>query len=271
MAEEGIEEAKEAGRNLKKFGFEFDVVYTSWLSRAVETAWFVMDEMDCLWLPIVKTWRLNERMYGKLTGMSKQMVKQRHGEEQFKAWRRGYDVRPPAVSSFSNDYPGNDERYQKYCRDLRYSIKESAIRSIEKGRLVKARKIPKTESLKDCMDRTLPYFIERIAKDAVDKNKRVLISSSENAIRGLLMHLCEIPESEITGLEIPVSKRTAPTFSLSHCCIPIDRRIYSTHIHIFLTNFTLTMPIFRFSFVATSSVPVQRTDYQLYTTSDRNV
>jgi len=203
LAEEGIEEAKEAGRNLKKFGFEFDVVYTSWLSRAVETAWFVMDEMDCLWLPIVKTWRLNERMYGKLTGMSKQMVKQRHGEEQFKAWRRGYDVRPPAVSSFSNDYPGNDERYQKYCRDLRYSIKESAIRSIEKGRLVKARKIPKTESLKDCMDRTLPYFIERIAKDAVDKNKRVLISSSENAIRGLLMHLCEIPESEITGLEIP--------------------------------------------------------------------
>ena len=84
LAEEGIEEAKLAGRNLKKFGFEFDVVYTSWLSRALETAWFVMDEMDCLWLPIVKTWRLNERMYGNLTGLSKQMVKQRHGEKQFK-------------------------------------------------------------------------------------------------------------------------------------------------------------------------------------------
>jgi hypothetical protein len=84
LAEEGIEEAKLAGRNLKKFGFEFDVVYTSWLSRALETAWFVMDEMDCLWLPIVKTWRLNERMYGELTGLSKQMVKQRHGEKQFK-------------------------------------------------------------------------------------------------------------------------------------------------------------------------------------------
>jgi 2,3-bisphosphoglycerate-dependent phosphoglycerate mutase len=78
---------------LKLHGFEFDVVYTSWLSRALETAWYVMDEMDALWLPIIKTWRLNERMYGELTGLSKQMVKQRHGEKQFKAWRRGYDVR----------------------------------------------------------------------------------------------------------------------------------------------------------------------------------
>eukprot|EP00980_Cylindrotheca_fusiformis_P029768 scaffold23833_cov113-Cylindrotheca_fusiformis.AAC.2 len=93
LADEGIEEAKEAGRLLKLHGFEFDVVYTSWLSRALETAWYVMDEMDALWLPIIKTWRLNERMYGDLTGLSKQMVKQRHGEEQFKAWRRGFDVR----------------------------------------------------------------------------------------------------------------------------------------------------------------------------------
>ena len=115
LADEGIEEAKLAGRLLRAHGFEFDVVYTSWLSRALETAWYVMDEMDALWLPIIKTWRLNERMvrlltivnhilfkyltnpsslkYGSLTGLSKQMVKQRHGEKQFKAWRRGYDVR----------------------------------------------------------------------------------------------------------------------------------------------------------------------------------
>jgi len=202
LADEGIEEAMLAGRNLKKHGFEFDVVYTSWLSRALETAWYVMDEMDCLWLPIVKTWRLNERMYGELTGLSKQMVKQRHGEKQFKAWRRGFDVRPPKVSSFSQNYPGNDPRY-RFIRDVRYSVKESAIRSIEKGKPVLVRKLPKTESLKDCMERTIPYFVERIAKDAIDQNKRVLISSSENAIRGLLMHLCDIPESEITGLEIP--------------------------------------------------------------------
>jgi 2,3-bisphosphoglycerate-dependent phosphoglycerate mutase len=93
LASEGIEEAKAAGRLLKIHGFEFDVVYTSWLSRALETALYVMDEMDALWLPIIKTWRLNERMYGELTGLSKQMVKQRHGDAQFNSWRRGYSVR----------------------------------------------------------------------------------------------------------------------------------------------------------------------------------
>lgn len=203
LADEGIEEAKQAGKLLKMHGFEFDVVYTSWLSRALETALYVMDEMDALWLPTVKTWRLNERMYGELTGLSKQMVKQRHGEKQFKAWRRGFNVRPPAVSSFSQHYPGNDPRYQKYLKDRRISFRETMIRSIEKGRPVIQRKLPKTESLKDCMDRTIPYFKERIAVDAVNQGKRVLISSSENAIRGLLMHLCEIPEEAITGLEIP--------------------------------------------------------------------
>lgn len=203
LADEGIEEAKEAGKLLKMHGFEFDVVYTSWLSRALETALYIMDEMDALWLPTVKTWRLNERMYGELTGLSKQMVKQRHGEKQFKAWRRGFNVRPPPVSSFSQHYPGNDPRYQKYLKDRRISFRETMIRSIEKGRPVIQRKLPKTESLKDCMDRTIPYFKERIAQDAVNQGKRVLISSSENAIRGLLMHLCEIPEEQITGLEIP--------------------------------------------------------------------
>lgn len=102
LADEGIVEAKEAGRLLRVHGFEFDVVYTSWLSRAVETAWYVLDELDSLWLPIVKTWRLNERMYGSLTGLSKQMVKQRHGEKQFKAWRRGFDVRPPGKNDIAN-------------------------------------------------------------------------------------------------------------------------------------------------------------------------
>jgi 2,3-bisphosphoglycerate-dependent phosphoglycerate mutase len=163
----------------------------------------VIDELDSLWLPIVKTWRLNERMYGQLTGLSKQMVKQRHGEEQFKAWRRGYRTPPPKVSSFSQHYPGNDPRYQKYLTDLRFSVRESVIRSIERGKLTLERKLPKAESLKDCMDRTVPFYIERIEREAIQQGKRVLISSSENAIRGLLMMLCEIPESEITGLEIP--------------------------------------------------------------------
>jgi 2,3-bisphosphoglycerate-dependent phosphoglycerate mutase len=203
LAKEGVEEAREAGRLLKLHGFEFDVVYTSWLSRAIETAWQVIDELDLLWLPIVKTWRLNERMYGQLTGLSKQMVKQRHGEQQFKAWRRGYRTAPPKVSSFSQHYPGNDPRYQKYLTDLRFSFRESIIRSIESGKPTPARKLPKSESLKDCMDRTIPFFKERIVPEAINQGKRVLISSSENAIRGLLIHLCNIPEDIATELEIP--------------------------------------------------------------------
>ena len=196
-------EAREAGRLLKLHGFEFDVVYSSWLSRAIDTALYVLDELDSLWLPMVKTWRLNERHYGELTGLSKQMVKQRHGQKQFNAWRRGYNTSPPKVSSFSQHYPGNDRRYLKYLTDVRFSVHESVIRSIERGQPVLHRKLPKAESLKDCMDRTIPFFTERIIPEALDQGKRVLISSSENAIRGLLMHLCDIPEDKITELEIP--------------------------------------------------------------------
>ena len=222
LAKEGIEEAKQAGRLLKLHGFEFDVVYTSWLSRAIETAWHVMDEMDELWLPLIKTWRLNERMYGVLTGLSKRMVAQRHGEQQFKAWRRGYNTAPPRVSSFSPHYPGNDKRYQKYLKDVRYSVTESVIRTIESGRLCLRRKLPKSESLKMCMDRTIPYFTERIVPEALDQGQRVLISSSENAIRGLLMHLCDIPEDQITGVEIP--NGLPLIFDLNSKCIKVSDR-----------------------------------------------
>jgi hypothetical protein len=138
-------------------------------------------------------------MYGRLTGLSKMMVQQRHGDEQFRAWRRGFNTPPPPVSSFSQHYPGNDPRYQKYLTDVRYSVRESIIRSIEKGKIQLHRKLPKSESLEDCMKRTIPFFTSRIVPEAIDQNKRVLISSSENAIRGLLMHLCDIPEEEITG------------------------------------------------------------------------
>jgi len=202
LAREGREEARRAGQLLKAHGFEFDVVYTSWLSRAIETAWLVMDEMDAIWLPIIKTWRLNERMYGALTGKSKSMVSQKYGEKQFKAWRRGYTVRPPPVSSFSVHYPGNDPRY-KLINDIRISVSETIMRSFDGGKLSLERKLPKSESLKDCMDRTIPYYQQQIVPDAIEKGKRVLISSSENAIRGLLMVLCEIPEDKISELEIP--------------------------------------------------------------------
>ncbi len=203
LAREGRAEARAAGKLLKLHGIEFDIVYTSWLSRAIETAWLVLDELDSLWLPIVKTWRLNERMYGALTGLSKKMIAQKHGQEQFKKWRRGYDQKPPPVSSFSNNYPGNDDRYVRYATDVRFSIFESIIRTLSHKRPEVHRKFPKTESLQDCMQRTIPFFTGTIVPESVNRGKTVLIASSENAIRGLLMHLCGIPENRISEVEIP--------------------------------------------------------------------
>ena len=203
LAIEGEEDAKWAGRLLKKHGFEFDVVYTSWLYRAIQTAWFVLEEMDQLWLPLVKSWRLNERHYGDLTGKSKKMVANIHGEAQLKKWRKGYKIRPPPVSSYSFDYPGNDKRRIKYVKDLRISFTETVCRSIEGKKLSIHRKFPKTESLFDCMNRSIPFYTERIVPEAVAKGKRVLITSHENAIRGILMHLCEIPEECMNDLQLP--------------------------------------------------------------------
>ena len=199
----GRNEARDAGRLLRAHGLRFDIVYTSWLSRAIETAWLVLNELDALWLPLIKSWRLNERMYGALTGLSKKMIGQRHGDKQLKLWRRGYDTRPPRVSSFSHFYPGNDERYVKYVRDVRVSVGETLMRSLAEGRLQVHRAFPKTESLKDCMERTIPYFTNTIKPNSIDVGKNVLIASSENAIRGLLLHLCEIPPERIHEVEIP--------------------------------------------------------------------
>ena len=131
------------------------------------------------------------------------MIKQRHGEVQFNKWRRGYTNKPPPISSFSSDYPGNDERYVSYVKDIRPSFSESIIRSLAHRKFEIHKKFPKTESLKDCMDRTIPYFRDVIVPGSIAQNKNVLIASSENAIRGLLMHLCEIPEDRISEVEIP--------------------------------------------------------------------
>lgn len=203
LAKEGEEDARWAGRLLKKHGMEFDVVYTSWLYRAIQTAWFVMEESDQLWLPMVKSWRLNERHYGDLTGKSKKMVANIHGEAQLKKWRRGYKIRPPPVSSYSFHYPGNDSRRIKYVKDVRYSLTETFCRSVEDRKLSLHRKFPKCESLHDCMNRSIPFYTERIVPEAVARGKRVLIASHENAIRGILMHLCDIPEESMNDLHLP--------------------------------------------------------------------
>lgn len=203
LAREGVEDARNAGRLLKEHGYEFDVVYSSWLYRAIQTAFYVLEEMDSLWLPLIQSWRLNERHYGSLTGKSKKMASNIYGEEQLKKWRKGYTIRPPPVSSYSFHYPGNDSRRVRYVSDLRISLSETLFRSVVDRRFAIHRKFPKGESLKDCMDRSIPFYTEKIVPEAVAKGKRVLIASHENAIRGILMHLCEIPEENMIDLHLP--------------------------------------------------------------------
>lgn len=140
---------------------------------------------------------------GDLTGKSKKMVANIYGEAQLKIWRKGLRVRPPPVSSYSFHYPGNDERKVKYVRDIRISITDTICRSIENRKFSVHRKFPKSESLRDCMDRSIPYYTQNIIPEAVAKNKRVLIASHENAIRGILMELCEIPEEHMNDLNLP--------------------------------------------------------------------
>mmetsp|Transcript_29771 Transcript_29771/g.44013 ORF Transcript_29771/g.44013 Transcript_29771/m.44013 type:complete len:773 (+) Transcript_29771:138-2456(+) len=203
LAEGGVEDAMNAGRLLKRHGFEFDVVYTSWLTRAIQTAYYCLSELDMFWIPMVKSWRLNERMYGDLTGKSKKMIANEYGEDQLVKWRRGHAIRPPPTSSYSLSYPGNDLRRAKHFKDLRISWRETINRSIESRKFSIHRRFPKTESLKDCMDRSIPFYTQRIKREAVDQGKRVLITSHENAIRGILMHLCDIPQEAMNKLHLP--------------------------------------------------------------------
>eukprot|EP00978_Attheya_sp_CCMP212_P007475 scaffold17324_cov53-Attheya_sp.AAC.3 len=203
LAVDGVEDAKKGGRLLREHGFEFDVVYTSWLTRAIQTAYYVMAELDCQWLPVIKSWRLNERHYGALTGKSKKMVGNIYGEDQLKKWRKGYKIRPPPVSSYSPAYPGNEYHLNNYVKDMRISLSETFFRTIQDRKFALHRKFPKSESLKDTMDRSIPFYTDKIVPEAVANGKRVLISSHENAIRGILMHLCEIPEEHMNGLHLP--------------------------------------------------------------------
>lgn len=140
---------------------------------------------------------------GDLTGKSKKMVANIYGKDQLKKWRRGHKVRPPPVSSYSFNYPGNDERRIKYVNDMRISFTDTICRSIENRKFTIHRKFPKCESLKDCMARSIPFYTQKIVPEAIANNKRVLITSHENAIRGILMELCEIPEECMNDLHLP--------------------------------------------------------------------
>jgi len=180
VTEKGAEEALAAGALMAERGLDFDLCFTSVQKRAIKTLNLALEAMDRLWLPVEKHWRLNERHYGGLTGLNKAETAARHGDEQVHIWRRSFDVPPPPME------PGS--RYD-LSGDRRYS-------GIE---------VPATESLKDTIARVLPYWEARIAP-ALAEGRRVLISAHGNSLRALVKHLSNIPDDEITGLEIPTGQ-----------------------------------------------------------------
>lgn len=180
LTPKGVSEAHEAARQLQSGGYAFDVAYTSVLKRAIRTLWIVTDDMDLLWVPVHRSWRLNERHYGALQELNKAETSAKFGEEQVKIWRRSYATPPPALTPDDKRYPGHDRRYAGLSRE----------------------DLPLTESLKDTVARFLPYWRETIAPD-VSAGKRVLIAAHGNSLRALVKYLDDVPESEIVELNIP--------------------------------------------------------------------
>jgi len=180
LSDQGRREAAQSGRTLREEGFAFDIAYTSVLKRAIRTLWMTLDEMDQMWLPVVNSWRLNERHYGALQGLNKAETAARHGEDQVKIWRRSYDIPPPSLDVTDERFPGHDPRY-------------AGLSSAD---------LPLTESLKDTVARFLPYWHETIAP-VVRSGKRVLITAHGNSLRALVKYLDGISDEEIVGLNIP--------------------------------------------------------------------
>ena len=180
LTEQGTREAHQAGRTLKAEGYGFDLAHTSVLKRAIRTLWIVLDEMDLMWIPVHRSWRLNERHYGALQGLNKKDTAEKYGMEQVHLWRRSYDVPPPVLEAADERFPGRDPRYG----DL------------------KPGETPRSESLKDTLERVLPYWHEAIVPD-LKAGKRILIAAHGNSIRALVKYLDDIPEEVITGLNIP--------------------------------------------------------------------
>jgi 2,3-bisphosphoglycerate-dependent phosphoglycerate mutase len=180
LTDRGRDEAREAGRLLKEGGYVFDLAFTSVLKRAIKTLGIALDTLDQLWIPVTKSWKLNERSYGALQGLNKAETAARHGEEQTKIWRRSFDIPPPALTIDDERHPSHDPRY----KDLKPSD------------------LPLTESLKDTIARFMPYWHETIAP-AITSGTRVVIAAHGNSLRALVKDLDDIPESEITELNIP--------------------------------------------------------------------
>jgi 2,3-bisphosphoglycerate-dependent phosphoglycerate mutase len=178
LSEKGIKEAMEAGKLLKKEGYDFDIAYTSVLKRAIRTLHLALDEMDRLWLSVYKTWRLNERHYGALQGLNKAETAAKYGEEQVHIWRRSYDVLPPLLDPTDERHPSKDPRY------------------------LGQKDLPLGEALLHTVNRMLPYWNETIAPQ-VKAGKRVLIAAHGNSLRALVKHLDQLSEEQIMELNIP--------------------------------------------------------------------
>ena len=180
LSEKGIEEARNAGRVLKQEGYTFDLAFTSTLKRAIRTLWLATDEMDLLWIPVIKSYTLNERHYGALQGLNKAEMAAKHGEEQVKIWRRSYDVPPPALDE-------NDPRHPRF--DVRYKDVDPKL-------------LPATESLKDTVARVVPFWESSIAPE-IKKGKKIIIAAHGNSLRALVKYLDNISDKDILELNIP--------------------------------------------------------------------
>lgn len=180
LSPSGLNEAKRAGEILRDDGYTFDVAYTSVLKRAIRTLWIALDELDLMWIPVYRSWRLNERHYGALQGLYKKETAEKYGQEQVHQWRRSYAVRPPVLEPDDERHPRFDPRYVH----------------------LKPEEIPAAECLKDTLERVLPYWHEVIVP-ALKRGERVLIAAHGNSLRALVKYLDDVSEDEITGLNIP--------------------------------------------------------------------
>ena len=180
LSEQGRREACQAGRELLQEGLAIDIAFTSVLKRAIRTLWLILDEMDRMWIPVERSWRLNERHYGALQGLNKAQTVERHGEAQVKIWRRSYDVPPPKLEPDDPRHPRFDPRY-------------SGIDSAE---------LPAAESLKDTLQRVLPHWHSRIAPE-LRAGRNVMVAAHGNSLRAMVKMLDDVPESEIVELNIP--------------------------------------------------------------------
>ncbi len=183
LSEEGVRQAKEAGAKIKAAGIKFDLAFTSVLKRAIKTCHYALEESDQLWVPEIKSWRLNERHYGALQGLNKAETAKKYGEEQVHVWRRSYDVLPPALDKDAETSSFHDRRYASLPVEV----------------------IPQHESLKVTLERVMPFWEDQIAP-AIKAGKTVLVAAHGNSLRALAKHLEKISDADIMGLEIPTGQ-----------------------------------------------------------------